>query len=594
MSRAALVVSECQAGKTAKVLEVIKSFLAETTLVLVVTQANSKLSVEQFAQRAVGAEVVPHVLETYDNLLPPTPPTHTLIVGFHHKKHENSQIAFLKSTKHLWSNVVLVIDEADEGGLNGVENRLEFVSRVEEACRGLPLNLILITATIANLSKQILKLTEEGDTPTNSGLISMILYQPCVKVVYATPPSTYVGYKWFVDTPDVWVPLELPKRKKGIPYDEYIRLVDQCVIDKFAGIDDSYKELSLISISHKIDDHGRLGSKLLKAGFNISIPYNAKHHDCIEVYYRSTVSNKIKLWLLPSTKLNMLANTEKMTYAGIKSSRDYTHSHVLQAAVFMRSAEAETRIKQNCVEAEVRKLQALANSISQPTDFPIVPRVALIAGKKAGRGITFQNPGIDFVCTSFCFIHVKDKIQRGAINTQKLGRAFGALEGCVSRPGRKPLLIATKELLVDAGANRDVLSVPITSPDKLYALKDMITTEMYDSFRIKNKVNIDAKEPKKTEAVEGVIDGVDLKKLQNWLNDDKLLIGSMVRYLYEHQGTPLSFDKFKEGINYIGTDEGFESNIKNGVGVRSSYGKLWTYRQNKIYLNPNLRDHIAI
>jgi hypothetical protein len=159
------------------------------------------------------------------------------------------------------------------------------------------------------------------------------------------------------------------------------------------------------------------------------------------------------------------------------------------------------------------------------------------------------------------------------------------------RPGRKPLLVATKELMVDAGANRDVLSVP-TSPNQLYALKDMVTTDVFETFKLNNKMNIDSK-AKQERITEGVIDGVHLKKLNHWMNDDKLLIGTMVRYLYEQRGTAVSFEKFKEGINYIGTDDGFESNIKNGVGVRSSYGKLWTYKQNKIYLNPKLRDHIS-
>ena len=583
---ATIIVSECQAGKTAKVLEVIKDNLEICTLTIVLTQANNKLSVEQFVQRAAAVKASVNIFDTNDALEKPKAAVHTMVVGFHHKKHENKQVAFLGSTRSHWSNVILVIDEADEGGLGGVRNRLKYISRIEAVCGGkLPLRLILITATIANLSKQILKISETTEE-FRSGIVRKLLYTPCVECVYAVPPSNYVGYKWFVE--NTWVPLELPKRTKGLQHDEYIRLVEQCVIDKFKEIEDTYKELSLVSISHKIDDHGRLGIRLLSAGFNVSIPYNAKHQDAIEVYYTSTDTGKTKLWLLPRNRINSLANSGKLMDAGIYSCKDYTHSHLLKAAVGMG-------IGVEILPSEQAKLKALSELVSKirPKDFPELPRLALVAGRKAGRGITFQNPGIDFVCTSFCFAHVRDTVQRGAINTQKLGRAFGALEELVKRPGRRPLLIATKELLVDAGANRDVLDV---RPDGLFALKDMVPTDVYVSHHIKNKCQIDAKlvdlrGSDDDKVVDGVIDGVCLKKLRNWLNDETLLVGSMIRYL-AGIGSAVTFEQFKEGIHYIGTDDGFESNIKNGVGVKSTYGKLWTYRSRKIYLNAKLLPYI--
>lgn len=585
---ATLIYSECQAGKTSKVLEVIKGSLGSRTLTIVLTQANSKLSVEQFVQRAAAADVATQVYDT--NNSPSSnqaslPNTHTMIVGFHHKKHENTQVKFLRATQRHWSNVILVIDEVDEGGLSGVTNRLEYISRVEAACGQTPLRLILITATIANFSKQILKIAEESDA---SGIVKKILNTPCVECVFASPPSTYVGYRWFVDK--AWVPLELPPRPKGNTHEDYIKLVEQCVIDKFCNIEDAYKELSLISVSHKINDHGRLGTRLLNAGFNVSIPYNAKHQDAIEVYYKSTLTGNTKLWLLPHSKLSL-------------QQKHYTHSHVLQAAVFMNT-DAETRIKEFCIPQEFARLVELSTKMAvlRPKDFPTIPRLALVAGRKAGRGITFQNPSIDFVCTSFCFAHVKDATQRGAINTQKLGRAFGALEHLVTRPGRQPLLIATKQLLVDAGTNRDTLDV-LDDPSKLIALKDLIPADVFAKYHFKNRQKIDSKlmelqpemgvgtDPKTPDLDEdGVVDGVSLKKLRNWINDESLLVGSMLRYLVRESA--VSFDQFKEGIKYVGTDDGFESNIKNGVGVKSSYGKLWTYRSKKIYLNPKIEAFI--
>ena len=90
--------------------------------------------------------------------------------------------------------------------------------------------------------------------------------------------------------------------------------------------------------------------------------------------------------------------------------------------------------------------------------------------------------------------------------------------------------------------------------------------------------------------IDGEIDGVNLVKLNKWLNDNSL-VGKMVRYLYD-QETSISFEQFKNGINYEKSDEEFLSNIKNGKGVKCRFGKLWDHKNDNIKLNQNIREYI--
>ncbi len=90
--------------------------------------------------------------------------------------------------------------------------------------------------------------------------------------------------------------------------------------------------------------------------------------------------------------------------------------------------------------------------------------------------------------------------------------------------------------------------------------------------------------------VENEIDGVKLANLKKWLNSDTL-VGKMIRYLYDNEET-VSFRELKEGINYEKSDDEFLSNIKSGHSLKSQYGKLWNYKNDKIKLNNNIREYI--
>lgn len=134
-------------------------------------------------------------------------------------------------------------------------------------------------------------------------------------------------------------------------------------------------------------------------------------------------------------------------------------------------------------------------SIRRPKDYPVTPRVALIAGHMAGRGITIQNPLIDFTCTSFCFTDTKNLVQRGATNAQRFGRACGMLSDVFSRPGRMPILIATEGILQDAIANEKALfeKASLIENGSFISLKDLISDSEWDSVMKATKIFLNVK-----------------------------------------------------------------------------------------------------
>ena len=89
-----------------------------------------------------------------------------------------------------------------------------------------------------------------------------------------------------------------------------------------------------------------------------------------------------------------------------------------------------------------------------------------------------------------------------------------------------------------------------------------------------------------------VIDGVNVEDLKRYFKSKKLLIGKMIRYLYDIN-RPVSFQEFKIGIQYKQSDTKFHNNIATGRGTGCMYGKLWNYENEMIVLTDNMRKIIS-
>jgi len=472
--RALLIDSTTQAGKTWKCFELIANRLItgpEKTLLLFMTQSNNTSAVNQLIKRArcdtrITTNIPASNIVRSKEAMNVCENNNAMVVDFWHIVHRRKMLQFLLDTQTRWDRVCIVFDECDQGGTVGFRERLAFADEVDRQAHGtnIDMRLIFITATLANLSKSALHISKELEEFREGGIVRAVLCEPVVDHHFAVPHASYVGPSWFFKTEGVWKVLPSETRRE----DDDER--HEIVLSALAPLPDSAKELCLIVTSTRIEDHMAMGLKALTSdtGFNVSVALNSSAGDKgYVVRYRT--EKGIKEWELPMTKLERMAERgelsatqrgNKVIDTGIENKTDLTLAHILQSALFMMT-DAQARIETYSVKEEYAKLLCLSHAMvvgmrkskRRPNDYPTIPRVALIAGHIAGRGITIQNPFIDFTCTSFCLTGRSDSTQRGASNAQRFGRACGACLEAFNRSGRAPILLATEKIMRDALAN---------------------------------------------------------------------------------------------------------------------------------------------
>jgi len=493
--RAILVSSFTQAGKTWKCLHVLAQSMTYTsTMVLFVTQANCTTSALQVLQRAKTHEDLLKCIPS-QNMLRSTGaiynnPGSYMLVDFWNSKCIQSMHAFVEKTKEKWDKVIIVIDEVDQAGYQGVKTRMEFVDDIEKLLSSsVELQVILITASVSNLSKCICKLSTTEHFNTGAGIVYDIVHKKSVTHVFAEPHSNYIGPSWFVDN-GAWIKLDLPLKSAEPEKDR-----DNLILENLKNLSISQKELSLIVTSTKTEDHEKLAQDLFEVGYNVVVELNGKNNKNYKVLFWSEADKKVVSWKIPYSTIESAAdskNLEEFHYlhdyiqSGISKKDDLTLAHVLQASLFMKTSH-EQRISQHVSSHEWNKLLVISEFIThldrskrRPSSYPRNPCVAMIAGHLAGRGITIQNPFIDFVCTSFCFTDSKDTTQRGAPNCQRFGRACGMLKEIYGIRNRVPVLIATPGIIKDSIANEKALYEKMS--EEMIALKDFIPREYWNKI----------------------------------------------------------------------------------------------------------------
>jgi len=607
--KAVLIDAPTQSGKTRKCFQVMQDKIKDMTgrtLVLFITQANSVAGANQVMQRAVNdPEMVAIIPE--DNIFivnkgieasVANNSENCMAIGFWNSRNTVTMLELVQ--EHKWDNIVIVCDESDSGNFQGVTNRLCFIRAVDCKKRNADIIVIFVTATIGNLSKSILRVAKENSKKFSTGVVGYIVNKPVVEHQFASPSDNYVGASWFVENKDVWKKLKFASRAKDMSKDDHNNIKEDAVIMEIDKLSNDAKELTLVVTSTRTADHARMSDTLTRCGYNVIVEMNNTIGRQFRVQYL-TRGKRLMSWNIPFNVINALADKGDLSAireagdeikTGIDSKEDLTMPHILQAALFMNST-ADERIRKFTSAEEFIKLKVINANMNRPLDFPKQPRVALITGFMAGRGITFQSPTVDFTCTSFVFTDTNDAITRGAVNAQRFGRACGMLGDVFTRPGRQPVLIATKGIVDAAVANEaSVMDKAKQIPNgTLLSLKDLITEDEWK--RIVKSASNDTKSPGKKEDDEGKIDGVDIAKLKAWMTS-KTLIGKMVRFLYE-ANKQVSFDEFKTGIEYIKSDDEFDSNIRNAYCINSKYGFIWiTTKNNKfISMNPKIKEFIC-
>lgn len=597
--RAVLVDSFCQAGKTKKCFEILNAKIKKetgNTLVLFVTQANSLASANQTIQRATSSPLINAVIPPTNVFRSGNVPTdgvvegNYMVVDFWNSRNMAHMIDFVRENCDMFATIIIVNDECDQGAQKGTKERLSFIRQVEKTAVDSIVKVIFITATVANLSKSVLQVANANLVKFKTGVVSEIINKQVVEHQFAEPHESYVGASWFKNTENVWTRLVFPKKTAEMTKEDMKNLKEAKVMEAIKALPKTAKELTLIVTSTRTADHSSLAHRLYRSGYNVTVEMNGTNNKNYKINYVDK-SGGISTWSVPFSQIDAKADrgdletfrnsNKKLVKTGISGKGDYSISHVLQAALFMVTDE-ETRIKQNTSVEEFNKLDAISNTIMnldkalrRPNDFPEKPRVALIAGHLASRGITIQNPFIDFTCTSFCFTDTRDVVQRGATNTQRFGRACGMLTDAFARPNRQPILIATDGIVQDAIANEVALREKADSIENgtLISLKDMITKAEWDAVVKKTKDEIRLK-PNKAEVTNKMI-----QLLNSWWNT-KSMVGKILTYVYNNpNGVPEH--ELKAYIESLGSSN-VDEMYRHLTRANKEYGLVFTKVQSKL------------
>jgi len=542
--KAILITSATQAGKTWKLLNLISEKMSEfdpsdVNLLLFVTQANCTMSADQTIMRARQHELFTRYISpeniqrasTCDPSLFSNPPTSSyMFVDFWNTRCMNQMIEYTQKSSSSWKRVIIIIDEVEQGNMQGVKSRLEFINDIQNVMStGTEIKAVFITATVANLSKTIYQISEKDQF---KGLVDEIVQNKIVELHYSHPHSSYVGPSWFLRN-DVWRKIVLPTKSQSGPP------IEDIICDEVKRLSYEQKELTLFVTSTKTLDHTCLSERLCSEEYNVIVELNGTNNKNYFVRY-VTQENEIRTWNIPYTyventiekgKLKYLRiSSHQKVYTGIESKQDLTLPHILQCALFMGTS-IETIIKESIEENAFYKLLAISDCIGhlRPHNYPQYPRVALIAGHLAGRGITIQNPYIGFACSSFVFIGTNDNMSRGASNAQRFGRACGMLDEIYKTHKKLPIIIATENIIKDAIANEAAVIEKCSSfqNGKLVSLKDLIPKAYW------NKLNRQTKENLKLIQRPQPPDHQRMKHLVNrWWHSDTI-IGKIVKYVYE-------------------------------------------------------------
>ena len=187
-------------------------------------------------------------------------------------------------------------------------------------------------------------------------------------------------------------------------------------------------------------------------------------------------------------------------------------------------------------------------------------------------------------------------------------QTIGRITGCaMSDLPRK--LYAPQDVYdtyINYNKNQELFITKIQKAEELIITKDIIEELVFNKYnrnidRMKLNLRMNMKSPTPSESetssteesdsenVSEEIDGVNLVKLNKWLNDDTL-VGRMVNCLYEYES--ITFEEFKEAVKYEGSEKSLKDNIDSGRSLKARYGKLWIFRNNKIKLNENIKEYI--
>lgn len=462
----------------------------------------------------------------------------SFVVDFWHKHNIDGMLLFIDfvctTFREKSHKIMIVIDECDQGGVQGVKTRFEFIKELYNILNHFEkkykeknqiyLQLIFVTATVPHFCKCLyiiyINLTLGDDSGTQlHPIYEFLLKGRKWQYFYVSPHDNYVGPSWFVkENKDRWYRIERPEvmyrtKMKELKKEEHHNLDEirksvrhesdemfkKNIFQVLKKRNEKDKKLCLFVFSSRMKEQEEYNKHLFDCGFNVIVKMNSKIVSQYEIIYEREEKegeerkrNKGK-WCLSFDDIDHCLKLESLDSLSLP--------YILQATLCINvNHEIDENIKTRIDDIEWKRLMILnkiiCSTIShpRPKDYPKNPHIVLVAGQIAGRGNTLQLSKIDFVFSCVCFIGKIDKMHRGAQNAQKFGRACGLLKDVFTDDERKPYLITTQNIFEDALSNEEILKKNKDFNETYVSLRDFITDEEWNKIVSKthkklNKIN---------------------------------------------------------------------------------------------------------
>jgi hypothetical protein len=387
------------------------------------------------------------------------------IISFHSAPKEKKIIDFYRENKEKWSDVFILIDETDQGGVKGTTDRVTFVKSIYDIA--MPMNVAMrcafVTATLANLAdnmKEQREIFNPMSSTQNTGL-NKIKFD----IYHIEPDENYVGSKYIIDNKcwmDMTLPYESEYSKEG-----YMKVVERVFYERINAVDEKNKKYALVSNSIYKEDHRTCARKLIDCGFNASLVMNSENKKAYDGFYKNQ-NDEIKTWQIPFEDIEKKAKKGELKYrferirdpvtriirnekipTGINSQYDIIPVEYLQALFYPDIDELHPKYE---------KLTKLFEAMELPEDFPILGlKLAIVGGKMFDRGGNFQEPTTN-LAPGLMAIYEESTSQKYALTTQRVGRMFGNTKKCYENMGIHPILISTSDLFTGLCVNDELTS----------------------------------------------------------------------------------------------------------------------------------------
>lgn len=391
---------------------------------------------------------------------------HGCIISFHSAPKEKKIVDFYRENKEKWSDVFILIDETDQGGVKGTTDRVTFVKNIYDIA--MPMNVAMrcafITATLANLADNMREQREIFKPATTDRTIGLNRIR--FDIYHIDPDENYVGSKYIVDN-KCWVDIDLP-HKSEYSKEGYMKVVERVFYERINAVDEKNKKYALVSNSIYKEDHRTCARKLIDCGFNASLVMNSDNKKAYDGFYKNQ-DGEIKTWQIPFEDIEKKAKKGELKYrverirdpitriirnekipTGINSQYDIIPVEYLQALFYPDIDELHPKYE---------KLTKLFEAMELPEDFPILGlKLAIVGGKMFDRGGNFQEPTTN-LAPGLMAIYDESTSQKYALTTQRVGRMFGNTKKCYEDMGIKPILISTCDLVVGLCVNDEYTTI---------------------------------------------------------------------------------------------------------------------------------------